>query len=65
MSGTITINNQPVAFDKEKSLLEVITNAGIDLHTLCYNKQLAPFGACRMCIVENEKGMLMTACTTA
>ncbi|MBP5273894.1 MAG: [FeFe] hydrogenase, group A [Abditibacteriota bacterium] len=65
MSGTIIINNQPVAFDKEKSLLEVITNAGIDLHTLCYNKQLAPFGACRMCIVENEKGMLMTACTTA
>ena len=64
MSGLIYINNNPVTFDNESNLLEVIHKAGINLHTLCYNKELAPFGACRMCVVEADNGALMTACTT-
>ena len=59
----ITINNRKVPFDNEKNLLTVIRKAGIDLPTFCYHSELSTYGACRMCVVEDEKGKIFASCS--
>lgn len=59
----ITINNRKVAFDDEKNLLSVIRKAGIELPTFCYHSELSTYGACRMCVVEDERGRVMASCS--
>ena len=39
-------------------MLEVIRKAGIKLPTFCYHSELSIYGACRMCMVENQWGGL-------
>lgn len=60
----ITIDGIPVELAGEKNLLEVIQKAGIKLPTFCYHSELSVYGACRMCMVENERGGLDAACST-
>jgi NADH dehydrogenase/NADH:ubiquinone oxidoreductase subunit G len=36
------------------TILEVARENGIDIPTLCYQKDLSPLGACRLCVVEVE-----------
>lgn len=62
--GFITINGLQTEFTTEKNLLEVVRKAGIELPTFCYNPELPVYGACRMCIVEDEKGNVFTSCST-
>lgn len=61
---TLIINGREVSFSDEKNLLEVIRKAGIELPTFCYHSELSTYGACRMCLVENEKKELLAACST-
>ena len=63
MSKYMTINNRKVAFDNEKNLLSVIRNAGIEIPTFCYHSELSTFGACRMCVVEDNKGRILASCS--
>ena len=60
--GHMIINGRQVELDGEKNVLSVIRKAGIDLPTLCYDPDLSPYGACRMCLVENERGGMIAAC---
>jgi len=60
----MTIDGIPVALEGEKNLLELIRKAGIKLPTFCYHSELSIYGACRMCMVENEWGGLDAACST-
>jgi len=62
---TLTIDGQDVAVPEGTTVLEAARSAGIYIPTLCYDEDLEPYGACRMCVVEIE-GMagLPTACTT-
>jgi len=48
------IDGIPVEINGEKNLLELIRKAGIKLPTFCYHSELSVYGACRMCMVENE-----------
>ena len=64
MSEFVTIDGVSVAIENEKSLLELVRKAGIDLPTFCYRPELSVYGACRMCMVENERGILEAACHT-
>ncbi len=64
MKGYVTVDGIKTAFDEEKNLLEVIRAAGIELPTFCYHSELSTYGACRMCIVEDERGRIMTSCST-
>ena len=57
------INGQRVPFDGEKNVLDVIRKAGIDMPTFCYYSDLSVYGACRMCVVEDEKGKIDTSCS--
>ena len=59
----ITINNRKVPFEDEKNLLTVIRKAGIDLPTFCYHSELSTYGACRMCVVEDERGRVFASCS--
>lgn len=59
----MTINNRKVAFDDEKNVLSVIRKAGIELPTFCYHSELSTYGACRMCVVEDEKGKIFASCS--
>jgi len=62
----ITIDDREIEAEKGQTILEVAQKAGIEIPTLCYNKALSPYGACRLCTVEMTKGKrskLVTACT--
>jgi NADH-quinone oxidoreductase subunit G len=58
------VDGMPVAIEGEKNLLELIRKAGVDLPTFCYHSELSVYGACRMCMVEDERGGLSAACST-
>src|SRR5699024_7244988 len=47
----------------EKNVLEMVRKAGIDLPTFCYYSELSIYGACRMCIVEDQWGNIFTSCS--
>lgn len=62
----ITIDNQEVIVNEGTTILEAAKSLGIEIPTLCHHEALAPYGACRLCLVEiiTSKGSkLNTACT--
>jgi formate dehydrogenase alpha subunit len=62
---TITIDDQQVEASMGMTVLEAAKEAGIYVPTLCYHPSLAPYGGCRICVVEIEKMRgLPTSCTT-
>ena len=60
----VIIDDIPAEINGEKNLLELIRKINIHLPTCCYHSELSIYGACRMCMVENEKGGLEAACST-
>jgi NADH-quinone oxidoreductase subunit G len=58
------IDNIPVPIEGEKNILEMVRKAGIELPTFCYYSELSVYGACRMCMVENERGGMEASCST-
>ena len=61
--GIMYIDGQRVPFDGEKNVLAVIRKAGINMPTFCYYSELSTFGACRMCVVEDERGKIDASCS--
>ena len=61
--GIMYIDDQRVEFDGEKNVLSVIRKAGIEIPTFCYYSELSVYGACRMCVVENEWGGIEASCS--
>ncbi len=61
--GVITIDGRSVNFTDEKNLLTIIRKAGIDIPTLCYHSELSTFGACRLCMVEDDRGRMFASCS--
>jgi NADH-quinone oxidoreductase subunit G len=64
MSKYMIIDGDRIEFDNEKNILDLVRKAGIDLPTLCYYSDLSIYGACRMCVVEDERGNIITSCST-
>lgn len=61
----LIINDQPITAKEGSTVLEAAKEAGIYIPNLCYQPDLAPYGGCRLCVVEIEKMRgLPTACTT-
>ena len=52
------------AFTDEKNILQVIRKAGIHVPTFCYYTDMSIYGACRMCVVEDERGSVIASCST-
>ena len=59
----MTINNRRVEFTNEKNVLSIIRKSGIDLPTFCYHSELSTYGACRMCVVEDDRGKIFASCS--
>ncbi|MBQ8196482.1 MAG: (2Fe-2S)-binding protein [Clostridia bacterium] len=60
----LTVDGIPVEINGEKNLLELIRKAGVQMPTFCYYSELSVYGACRMCMVENQWGGFEAACST-
>lgn len=59
----MTIDGRPVPIEGEKNILQLVRKAGIDIPTFCYHSELSIYGACRMCVVEDEKGRIFASCS--
>ena len=61
----LIINGREISAPKGTTILEVAKENGIEIPTLCYAKDLSPFGGCRLCVVE-VKGQknLQASCAT-
>ena len=63
---TVTLNGQEFQARRGQTILDVAREAGIDIPTLCHDPRLAPYGACRMCLVEVDGARgPMAACGAA
>lgn len=58
------IDGNRVEFDNEPNILSLVRKAGIDLPTFCYYSDLSIYGACRMCVVEDQWGDIIASCST-
>ena len=56
----LTIDGQEIEVGHGSTLLEAARELGIAIPTLCYHQALAPYGSCRVCLVESK---LVTSCT--
>jgi len=62
---TLTIDGREVKASDRATILDVARREGIYVPTLCYDPRLAPYGACRVCLVgvKGARGPV-AACTT-
>jgi len=61
----LEIDGRPVQAEEGMTLLEAARQVGVQIPTLCQHDQLEPYGGCRLCMVEVEKGgwaKLVAAC---
>jgi predicted molibdopterin-dependent oxidoreductase YjgC len=61
----LTIDGIEVEVEKGQTILEAAQSAGLRIPTLCHDRRLIPFGACRLCIVQQKgKSELLPSCFT-
>ena len=62
---SLTINGKTISCPQGMSVLNAALENGIKIPTLCHHPHLEPVGACRLCIVEDEKsGRIIASCVT-
>jgi len=49
---TLTIDDKKIEVEQGTTVLQAAEKLGIHIPTLCYHKSLAPYGACRLCLVQ-------------
>jgi formate dehydrogenase alpha subunit len=63
---TITLNGVEVSGYPTTTILDLAKETGVDIPTLCHDPNLASTGACRLCLVEDERnGALLASCVTS
>lgn len=66
MSDTVNliINGKAITAEKGETILIAAEKNGIEIPNLCYLKEMSPYGACGMCVVEAEGSpKLLRACS--
>ena len=62
---SLSLNGTTVTGRPGTTILELAQRKGISIPTLCHDPYLAPVGACRVCLVENEAtGAFLASCVT-
>lgn len=62
---TVKIDGKEVQVAPNTLILDAAKEAGVTIPTLCHDSRLNPFGACRVCLVEQVNNpKLQAACTT-
>ena len=64
VTRTLTVDGVEVEVPDGSTLLDAAEAAGAKVPTLCDSDALAPYGACRMCLVEVEGGKPRASCHT-
>ncbi len=60
---TIVLNGVEVSGYPGTTILDLARESGVYIPTLCDDPNLAPIGACRLCLVEDERnGALLASC---
>ena len=62
---TLSIDGREVQAEEGAMILEVARENNINIPALCYHEEVAPYGACRLCMVEivtNGKEGLVASC---
>jgi bidirectional [NiFe] hydrogenase diaphorase subunit len=62
---TFTIDGRTIEAPAGTTILEAAKSANILIPNLCHNEELAPYGACRMCMVETthkKRTKLVVSC---
>jgi formate dehydrogenase alpha subunit len=60
---TITLNGVEVSGYAGMTILDLARESGVVIPTLCHDPNLASIGACRLCLVEDERsGALLASC---
>ena len=60
----LTIDGVQVSVNEGTTILEAAKAAGIEIPNLCYLKELGPYGACGVCVVEVENcPKMLRACS--
>lgn len=62
---TFIMNGKEVKVKEGISILEAARENGVDIPTLCYDKELSSFGGCRLCVVEVEGSKNLVASCSA
>ena len=52
--SVMTIDGVPIEIASGSTILDVASDAGVEIPTLCYLASLTPANACRLCVVEVE-----------
>jgi len=61
----LNIDGTNVEIEKGKTILEAAQSVGVRIPTLCHDRRLIPFGACRLCVVQQKgKTELLPSCFT-
>ena len=62
---TITLDGREVSGHSGMTVLDLARESGVEIPTLCHDPGLSPIGACRICLVEDERsGALLASCVT-
>ena len=63
---TLSINDREITVPQGSTILEAARKAGVYVPTLCHDERVTPYGACRLCVVENrgKPGALLPSCFT-
>ncbi len=62
---SITLNGREVSGNSGMSIFDLAKESGISIPTLCHDPNLPAYGACRICVVEDERnGALVASCVT-
>ena len=64
MSEYMIIDGIKAEINGEKNILELARKIGIEIPAFCYDPELSIYGACRMCMFEDERGRLDASCST-
>lgn len=63
---TLKVNDIEVTVPRGSTILQAAEKAGVFVPTLCHDRRITPYGACRLCIVEDRRkpGTLIPSCFT-
>jgi len=62
---TFTLDGQTVQAEPGETVFSVAKRYGIEIPALCHHEAVAPYGACRLCVVEafwGKRSKLVTSC---
>ena len=54
----LTIDGKKISVEENTTIMEAARSVGIQIPSLCYLKGINEIGACRVCVVELEFGLM-------